>query len=184
MKTQRDQLLDILASGMAFKCSIVLDFDVRQERIDAATVPADVHKETQRMLETSRELIEDQNRQIDKLSAAKHVSLTPDVSAGITTEKPDPIPEPETVVPDKSERKTKKRGMGVPQLGKSDVWAVRRYLAKGKSNAWIAKQVDCSPNVVWRVKSGLSYKNVPPEPHQSVTNIHAGHGVVKQGKKK
>ena len=171
MKTQRDQLLDILASGMAFKCSIVLDFDVRQERIDAATVPADVHKETQRMLETSRELIEDQNRQIDKMSAAKHVSLTPDVDVPSA---PEPKPKPKATVPEKLPAIRRKL------LQDKEVWAVRRWLKKGKGNTWIAKQIGCTPNVVWRIKSGLSYAKVKSEPHPSVTNIHAGHGVEKQ----
>lgn len=181
MKTQRDQLLDILASGLAFKCQIILDFDVRQERLDAETVPADAYKETQRMLATSRALIEEQDKKIDQLNYKLDGSLlTPDVSAptGITKEKPEPIPEPKVVTPDKPEVKEPPKRKR--KLSKDEVWAIRRYLKAGHRNTDIARRINCTQNVVWRVKAGRSYKNVPSEPHPSTTNIHAGHGVVKQ----
>ena len=166
MKNQRDQLLDILASGMPFKCEITLNFDIGSERIEADSVPEDVHRETRRMLEEARD-------KIDHLTGqALHDEEQREIRRN-------PPPAPTEVKPPTADKPPVKKGRDA-QLKDDQVWAVRRFLKKGWGNTRIANQVGCTPNVVWRIKAGKSYAKVKDEPHKSVTNIHAGHGVEKQ----
>ena len=159
MSEQRELLLDILASGAAFKGEVTLSFELASEVITKPLI--------------------DPDKEVDVSDIIKAISDTDLFEAGYVKKEP-PIKSSKLTKEPKSAkgRKLPKRKAGTHKFLKDEqVWDIRDYIKRGEGDSWIAKKVSCKSSAVWRIRHNKAYTKIGNRPHATV---HVGHGLVTQ----
>ena len=192
MKNQRDQLLDILASGMPFKCDITIGFDVIEEGLMTDTVPRDTYELALRRAEKFQDLAVEFQQLIVRMEkeevvkSAKVAKVKAEKKRKKADLKPKVVPGPVAVAaPDKPPATRlldiDRSAPGGPLrrwMSDKEVWKIRRFIKKGWDNRRIADQLDMNLPVIYKIRKGLAYAEVPQEPVKGETKVHVGHGVM------
>ena len=76
------------------------------------------------------------------------------------------------VIPPKPMRKHR------ANMTKEEVWQVRRFFKAGRKNIWIINQTGLDDAAVSRLRTGKSYKSVPPEPKGKPVCLRVGWGIT------
>jgi len=157
MKNQRDQLLEILATGVDFKGEITFVFD---------TTLDEGHEEA--LLESELLEIQEVNVRLDKrvqLLIVENTALKKELSSSV-----------------KKPKNTKR--IYASQLSKEQVWDIRDYIKLGLGDAEIRDKMGnkFKASAVWRIRRRQAYNNIPSRPHESVqprSVVNVGDKVVK-----
>ena len=182
MKSQRDQLLELLATDLDFKATITLDFDTATEEF----VTHDNNEEVGRLSATI-ERLQDTIRTLGNRNVKLQNTIT-DLNTKIKEWEgkaalAQAVRKPFNVHAKRPIRIGKKHR---PHLSSEQVWDIRDHIKMGKGDAEIRDLMgnEFKASTIWRIRNNLAYKKVGSRPHPSTTNAkprataHAGHGIT------
>ena len=208
MKSQKDTLLDLLASDIDFKAEVTLFFDTRTALEDVPLTLTEDERETLRVAV------------LDALTPADFATrgYVPYVAGSVTIPKKSYrayqndegqaksdllyLQDDFEILKGKNrtlkkqvkdwEGKAKlaqavKKPRGKTygkQLTDEQVWDIRDHIKMKRKDAAIVKRMGgiCKDSAIWRIRKGLAYSSVGERPHSSTqknpTTVRAGHGVI------
>lgn len=169
MKSQRDQLLELLATDLDFKATITLDFDTATEEF----VTHDNNEEVGRLSATI-ERLQDTIRTLGNRNVKLQNTIT-----DLNTKTKETY-DAHALRPARIGKKHR------PHLSSEQVWDIRDFIKMGKGDAEIRDLMgnEFKASTIWRIRNNLAYKKVGSRPHPSTTNAkprataHAGHGIT------
>ena len=168
----------------------------KSRRVTSTKINNELHEKVNRLGNRNRELADEAvslKRDVDRLDAvANRLRRERDELLDAATK-----PTPKTVQNNGGSEPAYIRGtehVGHPDIEvpkkrqpnamrtREEVWAIRRYVAMERGDAWIAKQLNLpNPQAVYKIRRGLSYANVPAEPKRKPVTVVAGKGEVSNG---